>query len=51
MCVDVQVHVIELRPYQKGNFAPRSSYDHIQFRDDFDKYDFPMSMQVIRSFV
>ncbi|XP_064612592.1 clathrin heavy chain 2-like [Liolophura sinensis] len=53
MCVasrDLQDHgktyVIELGPYKQGNFAPRSSYDHIQYYDDTDRYDFPVSIQV-----
>ncbi|KAL3856390.1 hypothetical protein ACJMK2_011157 [Sinanodonta woodiana] len=53
LCVatrDVQnhgkVHVIELGPYIPGNFAPRNSYDHIQYLDDKDHYDFPMAVHV-----
>lgn len=53
LCVasrDVQnhgkVHVIELGPYKKGNFAPRNTYDHIHFFDDVDHYDFPMALHV-----
>lgn len=41
-----QTYVIELGPYKQGNFAPRSSYDHIQYYDDTDRYDFPVSIQV-----
>nr|XP_022339622.1 clathrin heavy chain 2-like [Crassostrea virginica] len=41
-----KVHVIELGPYKNGNFAPRNSYDHIQFFDDADRYDFPVSLHV-----
>ncbi|XP_061189992.1 clathrin heavy chain 2-like [Saccostrea echinata] len=41
-----KVHVIELGPYKPGNFAPKNSYDHIQFLDDVDRYDFPVSLHV-----
>ncbi|XP_050410049.1 clathrin heavy chain 2 [Patella vulgata] len=41
-----KVHVIELGPYKPGNFAPRNCYDHVQYLDDPDRYDFPVSLQV-----
>ena len=41
-----QVHVIELGPYKKGNFAPRNTYDVLQYFDDLDRYDFPVSLHV-----
>nr|KAG5687623.1 hypothetical protein BaRGS_020024 [Batillaria attramentaria] len=41
-----KVHVIELGPYKAGNFAPRNVYDHVQFLDDMERYDFPISLQV-----
>lgn len=41
-----KIHVIELGPYKNGNFAPRNSYDHIQFLDDADRYDFPVALHV-----
>lgn len=41
-----KVHVIELGPYRAGNYAPRNCYDHIQFLDDTERYDFPISVQV-----
>ncbi|XP_071092944.1 clathrin heavy chain 1-like [Haliotis cracherodii] len=53
LCVgsrDVQdngkVYVIELGPYKTGNFAPRNVYHHVQYLDDYDRYDFPVSLQV-----
>ena len=42
----LQVHVIELGPYKTGNFAPRNTYDHINFFDDTDHYDFPVALHV-----
>lgn len=41
-----KIHVIELGPCKNGNFAPRNSYDHIQFLDDADRYDFPVALHV-----
>lgn len=41
-----KVHVIELGPYKAGNFAPRNVYDYVQFLDDLERYDFPISVQV-----
>lgn len=41
-----KVHVIELGPYQTGNFAPRNMYDQIQFEQDFEHYDFPVALHV-----
>lgn len=43
----LQVHVIELGPYKLGNFAPRNCYDHLHFLDDLERYDFPVSLQVM----
>lgn len=45
--VDIgKIHVIELGPYKQGNFAPRNNYDHVQFYDGADTYDFPVSLHV-----
>lgn len=41
-----KVHVIELGPYQQGNFAPRNTYDQIQFGQDSEHYDFPVALHV-----
>ena len=41
-----QVHVIELGPYQTGNFAPRNTYDQIHFGELPDQYDFPVALHV-----
>ena len=41
-----QVHIIELGPYKSGNFALRNNYDHVQYFDDSDRYDFPLSLHV-----
>ncbi|KAJ8312567.1 hypothetical protein KUTeg_009940, partial [Tegillarca granosa] len=41
-----KIHVIELGPYKQGNFAPRNNYDVIQFIDDVNRYDFPVSLHV-----
>lgn len=41
-----KIHVIELGPYKQGNFAPRNTYDVIQFMDDVNRYDFPVSLHV-----
>ncbi|CAI9724356.1 clathrin heavy chain-like [Octopus vulgaris] len=41
-----KIHIIELGPYKHGNFAPRNSYTEIQFTDDTERYDFPISIQV-----
>ena len=40
--------MIELGPYKTGNFAPRNTYDHINFFDDTDHYDFPIALHVSR---
>lgn len=45
-----KVHVIELGPYKTGNFAPRNTYDHIQFFDDDEHYDFPVALHVSGEF-
>ena len=42
----LQIHVIELGPYKAGNFALHNTYDHIQYYDDTDHYDFPVSLHV-----
>lgn len=45
--VDIgKVHVIELGPYKQGNFAPRNNYDHVQYYDGADMYDFTVSLHV-----
>ncbi|KAL4223945.1 hypothetical protein ACF0H5_017404 [Mactra antiquata] len=41
-----KVHVIELGPYQMGNFAPRNTYDQIHFEQDKEHYDFPVALHV-----
>ena len=42
----LQIHVMEMSPYQKGNFAPRNTYDHIQFEQESEHYDFPVALHV-----
>ena len=41
-----QIHMIELGPYKQGNFAPRNNYDHVQFYDGAETFDFPVSLHV-----
>ncbi len=45
------MHVIELGPYKQGNFAPRNTYDHIQYFDDTEHYDFPVALHVSREYL
>ncbi|KAK3084072.1 hypothetical protein FSP39_007725 [Pinctada imbricata] len=45
-----KVHVIELGPYKQGNFAPRNNYDVLQYFDDVERFDFPVSLHVSREY-
>uniref|UniRef100_T1J7J8 Clathrin heavy chain linker core motif domain-containing protein n=1 Tax=Strigamia maritima TaxID=126957 RepID=T1J7J8_STRMM len=45
-----KMHVIELGPYVEGNQAPLNLTETIKFEDQWEKYDFPVSVQVSSKF-
>lgn len=45
-----KVHILELGPDIKGNLAPWSYQDTIEFRQLEDRYDFPVSIQVSKMY-
>ncbi|XP_013398554.1 clathrin heavy chain 1 [Lingula anatina] len=41
-----KIHVLELGPHTPGNYAPTSHSTDITFIEEYNKYDFPVSLQV-----
>lgn len=41
-----KIHIIELGPHVPGNQAPTRHLGDLAFEDDWEKYDFPVSVQV-----
>lgn len=41
-----KIHIIELGPHAPGNQAPTRRLGDLVFEDDWEKYDFPVSVQV-----
>jgi len=41
-----KIHIIELGPHMAGNQAPTRHLGDLVFEDDWEKYDFPVSIQI-----